>query len=150
MTIPTPIRVAIGSDHAGFDLKDYLRLLPDFKDALFLDCGTFSRDSVDYPDYAKAVADKIKDDEADCGVLICGSGIGISIAANRIKGIRAALCTDMTMARLCREHNDANIVVLGGQLTGHAVATDIVRTFLDTPFSQGERHLRRINKIEHC
>ena len=112
-----------------------------------IDCGTNSEESVDYPDYAKACAEKVLSKEADLGIVLCGTGIGISIAANKIKGIRCGLCTNTTMARLTREHNDANILALGQRTTGIETCKDIVHTFIKTPFSNGERHKQRIEKI---
>lgn len=138
-------KVAIASDHAGYTLKS--ALIEQFKDRYdWLDLGTNSLDSVDYPDFGAKLAQSMIDGKAEFGVLVCGSGIGISIAANRYKEIRAANCTDMTMARLCREHNDANVVALGERLVGQQVAFDIVETFLNTDF-EGGRHQNRVNKL---
>ena len=113
------------------------------------DYGCYSNASVDYPDYAKKAAQAVLDGSCDFGILICGTGIGISIAANKLKGIRAALCTDCFMAEATRQHNDANMLALGGRVVGPGLALKIVDTFLDTDFSGDERHVRRIEKIEN-
>ena len=139
-------KVAIASDHAGFPMKEYLKL--HFRDypLEWLDLGTDSVDSVDYPDFGKKLADAVASGAAKRGVAICGSGIGISIACNRNPAIRAALCTDATMARLARLHNDANVLCLGDRITGREVAVDILKAFLQTPF-EGGRHQRRVDKL---
>ncbi len=139
--------LAIGSDHAGFDLK--AKLAEELRSSGYevLDVGTNDgASSVDYPDFGKAVAEAVTSGKADGGVVVCGTGIGISIAANRHPGIRAALCHDVTMARLCREHNDANILALGARLIGETVAKDCLDAFLNTEFA-GERHVRRVEKL---
>jgi ribose 5-phosphate isomerase B len=138
--------IAIAADHAGFDLKSVVS--EELRQAGFavLDLGTNSADSVDYPDFGDALAAAVKDGRARRGVLVCGTGIGISIAANRHKGIRAALCRDATDARLAREHNDANVLVLGGRTTGVEVAKDCLKTFLATPYAGG-RHQKRVQKL---
>lgn len=138
--------IAIAADHAGFDLKSLLVEELRKGGANVIDLGTHSADSVDYPDFADAVAKAIRAGQAGRGVLVCGTGIGISIAANRHKGIRAALCRDSTDARLAREHNDANVLVLGGRTTGVEAARDCLRSFLSTPFGGG-RHQRRVEKM---
>jgi ribose 5-phosphate isomerase B len=139
--------VAIAADHAGFDLKRVLKeVLGEFGYQV-LDLGTHTLDSVDYPDYAALVAGALRDRQVERGVLICGTGIGISIAANRFPGVRAATCYDSTLARLSRQHNDANVLVLGARVTGVEVARDCLLTFLNTGFDGGERHLRRIVKL---
>ena len=140
--------IAIGSDHGGFELKQDIIAYLEEKGIEVKDYGTYSTDSCDYPDYAKAVARAILDKEADRGILICGTGIGISIAANRFRGIRAADCTDCYMARMTREHNDANVLALGARVVGKGLAFMIVDTFLETPFSNGERHIKRIEKLD--
>ena len=114
----------------------------------YKDYGCFNTDSVDYPEYAKKVAHAVADKEADKGILICGTGIGISITANKVKGIRCALCSDCFSAQATREHNDANILAMGGRVVGAGLALKIVDTFLDTEFSNDERHIRRISQIE--
>lgn len=135
------IKVAIACDHGGVVLKEYLK--SSFTDYEWIDLGTNGADSVDYPDYGYKLAQAISNKEADYGVAICGSGIGISIAANRYKEARAALCNNTTMARLSREHNDANIVCLGARLTGDLLAKEIVEIFLNTGFEGGRHEKRR-------
>ncbi len=140
--------IALGCDHGGFPLmktvKDYL----DEHGLEYKDYGTYSEESVDYPEYAKKVARAVLSGECDRGILICGTGIGITIAANRFKGIRAANCTNAFMAQACREHNDANILGMGARVIGPGTAVKILETFLNTPFSNGERHIRRIHQID--
>lgn len=140
--------IAIGCDHGGYALKQ--EIIEHLKDRGldYKDYGCYSTEAVDYPVYAKAVANAIVSGECEKGILICGTGIGISITANKIKGIRAALCGDCFSAQATREHNDANIVALGARVTGPGLAIKIVDTFLDTTFSNDERHLRRIQMIE--
>jgi len=138
--------IAIAADHAGFDLKSVLVEELRQTGVKVVDLGTNSTESVDYPDFADALAKALKAGKATRGVLVCGTGIGISIAANRHKGIRAALCRDSTDARLAREHNDANVLVLGGRTTGVEVARDCLKSFLSTPFGGG-RHQRRVEKM---
>ena len=141
--------LAIGSDHGGFYLKQtVIKHLQD-RGIDVKDFGTYTPDSCDYSDFAKPVAQAILDGECDRGILICGTGIGISITANRFPGIRAANCTDCFMAEATRQHNDANILALGARVVGEGLALKIVDTFLDTPFSFDERHVRRIKKIEN-
>ena len=141
------MKIALGADHGGFALKEIVKKHLEDKGFEVLDKGCYSTESVDYPVYAKAVANSILNKEADCGILICGTGIGISIAANRFKGIRAALCSNTTMAKLTREHSDANILALGARMTGDILALEIVDEFLKTEFLGG-RHLTRIQAIE--
>lgn len=141
------MKIALGADHGGFALKEIVKKHLENKGFEVLDKGCYSTESVDYPVYAKAVANSILNKEADFGILICGTGIGISIAANRFKGIRAALCSNSTMAKLTREHNDANILALGARMTGDVLALEIVDEFLKTEFLGG-RHLTRIQAIE--
>jgi ribose 5-phosphate isomerase B len=138
--------IAVASDHAGFELKSALAPVLAEQGFAILDLGTHDRQSVDYPDFAAAMAGAIKDGRAARGLLICGTGIGISIAANRHPGIRAALCHDGLTARLARQHNDANILVLGGRLIGIETAKDCLATFLSTPFDGG-RHTGRVAKL---
>lgn len=139
--------IYVGSDHAGFELKEALREHIKGLGHNVVDVGTFSAvNKVDYPDTAKDVAEKVRDNAGSRGILICGTGIGISIAANKVKGIRAANVHDITEARLSRMHNDANIVTIGQRTTGSETAKDIVDTFLSTEF-EGGRHLARIEKI---
>ena len=138
--------IAIASDHAGFDLKAMLIEELGVLGRDVLDLGTDGPGSVDYPDYGHALAEAVGAGRAEFGVLVCGTGIGISIAANRHPGIRAAVCHDQTSARLAREHNDANVLALGARLVGTEVAKDCLRTFLRTPFAAG-RHARRVAKL---
>lgn len=140
--------IGIGSDHGGYELKQAVIKHLEEKGHAVKDYGCYSEESCDYPVYAKAVAEGILKDEVKQGILICGTGIGISITANKIKGIRAALCGDTFSARATREHNNANILALGARVTGEGLALDIVDTFLETKFSNDERHIRRINMIE--
>ena len=140
--------IAIGSDHGGFELKQEIIKHLTKKGISFEDFGCFSEASCDYTDYGKAVAEAVAAGKYEKGILICGTGIGISITANKIKGIRCALCSDCFSAEATREHNDANILALGGRVVGVGLALKIVDTFLNTPFSNEERHIRRISKIE--
>ncbi len=140
--------IALGSDQGGFELKQEVIKRLKERGLDFKDYGSYDKASVDYPEYAKKVCKAINEGECDKGILICGTGIGISITANKIKGIRAALCTDCFMAEATRLHNDANVLALGGRVVGPGLALKIVDTFLDTPFSNEERHIRRINAIE--
>jgi ribose 5-phosphate isomerase B len=140
------VHVAIASDHAGFALKEDLKRFLDELRVSYDDLGPAADTPVDYPDFAAAVSQAVLDGRADLGILICGTGIGMSIAANKIAGIRAALATDEHMARLSRQHNDANILALGGRTTASPVARAIVRVFLDTAF-EGGRHQRRLDRI---
>lgn len=140
--------LAIGSDHGGFYLKQAIMKHLDSRGIAYKDFGTYTPDSCDYPDYGKAVAKAVASGEYERGILICGTGIGISITANKVPGIRAALCGDCFSAEATRQHNDANILALGARVTGEGLALKIVDTFLDTPFSNDERHKRRIAKIE--
>ena len=141
-----PDTVAIAADHGGFELKSALVPVLQALGFAVLDLGTSNRDSVDYPEFADAVAAALKDGRAARGVLICGTGIGISIAANRHAGVRAAPCHDGLTARLARQHNDANVLALGGRLIGIETAKDCLTNFLQTPF-EGGRHARRVAKL---
>ncbi|MDF2800938.1 MAG: ribose-5-phosphate isomerase [Anaerocolumna sp.] len=140
--------IAIGSDHGGYELKTEIMAHLKEKGIDFKDFGSYSKESCDYPVYAKKVAESILSKECTLGILVCGTGIGISITANKIKGIRAALCHDCFSAEATRLHNNANILALGGRVVGPGLALKIVDTFLETPFSEDERHIRRINQIE--
>jgi ribose 5-phosphate isomerase B len=140
--------IALGSDHGGYELKQEIIAYLKEKNLDFKDYGTDSKDSCDYPVYAKKVANAIVAGECDKGILICGTGIGISITANKIKGIRAALCHDTFSAQATREHNDANILAMGARVVGPGLALKIVDTFLNTDFSNDERHIRRIEQME--
>lgn len=141
------MKIAMANDHGAYTYKLEIKKMLEQEGYTVIDCGTNSEESVDYPDYAKACAEKVLSKEADLGIVLCGTGIGISIAANKIKGIRCGLCSNTTMARLTREHNDANILALGQRTTGIETCKDIVHTFIKTPFSNGERHKQRIEKI---
>ncbi len=140
------LTIAIGADHAGYALKEHLKELTT---VTWIDSGAFSAESVDYPDYAHAVSQKILSGEVPYGVLICATGIGMSIVANRHPNIRAALCTDLDMVVAARRHNNANVLVLGAKMTSTQEALSFLRTFLTTPF-EGGRHMRRVEKIESC
>lgn len=140
------MKIAIGADHAGFILKEYVKTFLGKMDIETTDAGTGSEDSVDYPDYGSEVARAVAAGKADRGILICGSGIGMSIVANKFPGIRAALCRDAETAVMSRKHNDSNILVLAGRHTGSGDAETIVRAWLDTDF-EGGRHQRRLDKI---
>ena len=140
------MRVALGADHAGFQLKEALKRVLNDMGVEHQDFGASSASSVDYPDYAQAVAQCVAAGEFDRGILVCGSGIGMSIAANKVSGIRAAPIVDTQTARLAREHNDLNILTLGARFIPESRAREIVREFLRTPF-EGGRHVRRVDKI---
>lgn len=140
--------IALGCDHGGFAMMQEVKKHLEKRGLEYKDFGTYSEASVDYPVYAKAVANAIVSGECEKGILICGTGIGISITANKVKGIRAALCSDCFSAQATREHNNSNIVALGGRVIGVELALKIIDTFLDTPFSNDERHIRRISMIE--
>ncbi len=140
-------KIAIGSDHAGFGLKeDILRLLKDLNMDI-VDCGTDTTESVDYPDFGARVSELVSSGEVERGILICGTGIGMSMVANKYPNVRAALCNDLFSAKMSRMHNDANVLVLGGRVIGKDLAVAIVKVWLETPF-EGERHLKRLNKIK--
>ena len=140
--------LAISADHAGFDLKEALKA--HYVDRVeWMDLGTTSKDSVNYAEYGKLMGQAITDGKVQRGIVICGSGIGISIAANRFKAVRAGLVTDVTMAKACRQHNDANVLALGARIIGVQVAIDCVDAFLDTPF-EGGRHAARVESLGKC
>ena len=139
--------IAIGSDHAGFHYKENLKKLLSSLNEDYTDYGTNSEESTDYPDYAARVSKAIIEGKAERGILICGTGIGMSIAANKFPGIRAAVCESVASARLSREHNDANILCLGERITPWEKAAEIVQVFLTTAFDGGERHCRRVDKL---
>ena len=142
------MKIALGADHGGYELKEKIKQYLVKREGIeLIDFGTNSVESVDYPKYGHAVAKSIIDKEVDYGILVCGTGIGISIAANKIKGIRAANCTNTTMARLSRQHNDANILALGARIVGDVLALDIVDEFLSASF-EGGRHQKRVDQIE--
>ena len=142
------MKISVASDHGGFDLKEKVREHLTKRGFEVKDFGTFDKSSCDYPDFGRPAAQAVADGECTLGVLICTTGIGMSMVANKIKGVRAALCGNSTMASLTRLHNDANVLVLGAGIVGENLAMDIVDTFTDTPFSGDERHARRIGKIE--
>ena len=139
--------IAIGSDHGGYDLKMEIISYLNSQGLEYKDFGSCDgKESVDYPDYGKTVAEAVSSGEFEKGIIICGTGLGISITANKVPGIRAALCTDSYMARMSREHNDANVLALGGRVVGPGLALDIVETWLNTTFAGG-RHKTRVDKI---
>ncbi len=140
------MKIAIGSDHAGFPLKEAVKKHLEKKGLEYKDFGTYSQESCDYPDIAKDVALGVKNGEFTFGILICGTGIGISIAANKVKGIRAALCHDTFSAKAARAHNNANILAMGARVIGEGLACEIVDAFLASNF-EGGRHQRRVDKI---
>jgi ribose 5-phosphate isomerase B len=146
------MRIAIGADHAGYELKELIKQTLDELRTPYRDFGADSDESVDYPDYAAKVGRAVAAGEFDRGILICGTGIGMALAANKIAGVRAAPVMDLETARLAREHNNANVLALGARVTPLERALDIVRTFLRTEF-EGGRHQRRLNKVaalEQC
>jgi len=140
------LKIAIGSDHAGYALKEDIKKILENRDDIIVDIGTDNENSVDYPDFGIDVARLVSEGKAEKGILICGTGIGMSVTANKVKGIRAALAFDLYTAVQSRKHLDANILVLGGRITGKGLAEEIVRVWLDTPF-EGGRHQKRIDKI---
>ncbi len=141
------MKIALGSDHAGFTLKEFIKGRLAGEGYAVTDVGTHSEASVDYPDYALPVAKLVAGGEADRGILVCGTGVGMNIAANRVRGVRAALVTDVYVAEQSRRHLDANVLVLGGRVTGQGLAEAIVKVWLETPF-EGGRHKGRIDKID--
>jgi ribose 5-phosphate isomerase B len=143
------VKIAIGADHGGFHLKELIRRLVTDLGHEVHDLGCYSRESVDYPDLAKLVCEQVDAGAMDRGILICGTGIGMSMAANRFQHVRAALCHDHYTARLSREHNNANVLCMGERVIGIGVAEDIVRIWLDIEFSGG-RHLGRIEQFSQC
>jgi len=141
------MKIAIGSDHAGFGLKeDLLEHLKGLNHDI-VDCGTDTTASVDYPDFGEKVSKMVSSGEVERGILICGTGLGMSMVANKFPNVRAALCNDLFSAKMSRLHNDANVLVLGGRIIGKDLAAEIVRTWMSTAF-EGERHMRRLNKIK--
>ncbi|MBV7257683.1 ribose 5-phosphate isomerase B [Pacificimonas sp. WHA3] len=145
--MPTPLRIALAADHAGYLLKDKIRIWLEEMGHEPIDLGTNSNDSVDWPDFGRRIGQAVASGEAALGVAICGSGIGISIAANKVAGARAANCTSGLMARLSRQHNDANILCLGERLIGEATARDALNEFISTDF-EGGRHQRRVDMLD--
>jgi ribose 5-phosphate isomerase B len=141
------VKLAIGADHGGVELKqEIVKFLQSVKNIEVSDYGTSTRDSVDYPDYGRTVSEAVSRGTVDRGILICGTGIGMSIVANRFPRVRAALCHDNFTARMSRLHNDANVLVMGERVIGRGVALDIVKAWLETEF-EGSRHQRRLDKI---
>ena len=141
------MKITIGSDHGAVELKEEVKkVLAEFEGVEVKDVGTFGTDSVDYPDIAEKVCADVVSGAADRGIVLCGTGIGISIAANKIKGIRCALCNEVYSAKMSREHNNANVLAMGGRVVGYGVAAEVVRTWMTTEFAGG-RHERRVNKI---
>jgi ribose 5-phosphate isomerase B len=140
------MKIAIGCDHAGFELKEDLKGYLREKGAEVLDCGTLDGAPVDYPEIGAAVAEKVSTGATPRGILICGTGIGMSVVANRFRGVRATLCHDLYTARMSREHNDSNVLVLGGRLLGKGIAREITRVWLETAFLEGN-HRRRLDQI---
>ena len=140
--------LALGCDQAGYELKQEIMKYLDEKGIEYKDCGTYSTDAVDYPEYGRAAAEAVASGECESGIIICGTGIGISISANKVPGIRCALCSDCFSAAATKEHNNANMLAMGARVLGAGLALKIVDTFLSTPFSNDERHIRRIEKIE--
>ncbi len=142
------MKVAIGCDHGGIKLKPVLIDYLNKKGIEFIDVGCFSEESVDYNDFAEKVCEKVVSGDCDRGILICGTGIGMSIVANKIKGIRCGHCHDVFSAKMTREHNDANVLAFGERVIGPGLMLEIVDAFLNTEFSNGERHIRRVEKIK--
>lgn len=141
------MKLVIASDHAGYGLKENVKKYLTEQGHSVIDCGTNSEDSCDYPLFAKALCKEINDGNAELGILICGTGIGMSMAANKVKGIRAAVCSDYFSAKFTRAHNDANVMCLGARVLGEGLALELIEIFLNTPF-EGGKHLRRINMFE--
>ncbi len=140
------MKIAVGADHAGYALKEHLKGFLETLGHRVSDLGAFSEESVDYPDFAAAVARSVAGGEAERGLIVCGTGIGVAIAANKVDGIRAATCNDLFTASKSREHNDANVLTLGARIVGEGLAEDITRTFMESSFEAG-RHERRVEKI---
>lgn len=140
------MKIAIGADHAGFELKEFLFQIVKEMGHEVIDMGTDSNYSVDYPDYAEAVSRAVSEGKVDRGILICGTGIGMSIVANKFRNVRAALCNDLYTARMSRLHNDANVLAIGGRIVGKDLAREIVNVWINTPF-EGGRHCGRVEKI---
>ena len=138
--------IGIGCDHGGYELKEFIKKLLEERNIEVKDFGIHDTNSVDYPDIAKPVCESVVSGESECGILVCGTGIGMSIAANKIKGIRAAHVTDSYSARMTKEHNNANVICLGARITGMEIAKDIVNAYLDAEFAGG-RHQTRVDKI---
>jgi RpiB/LacA/LacB family sugar-phosphate isomerase len=142
------MKIAIGADHAGFELKEHVKALLTELEHEVLDFGTRNTEPVDYPDFAEAVGLAIRDGKAGRGILVCGSGVGASVAANKIPGVRAGLCHDHYSAHQGVEHDDMNVLVMGGRVIGEAVALELVQAFLDSKYAGGDRHERRLGKVQ--
>jgi len=140
--------IALGCDHGGFDLKQHIIRHLEERGTAYKDFGCFDKSSCDYPQFGRAAAKAVASGECEKGIVICTTGIGISMTANKIKGVRAALCSEPLSAKMTRLHNDANVLALGGALIGPNMAVEIVDTFLDTEFSAEEKHIRRVGQIE--
>lgn len=140
------MKISLGCDHGGYALKEHIKAYLESKGHEVVDCGTYSTDSCDYPIFGEAAARKVQSGECERGIVICGTGIGISISANKVKGIRCALCSEPVSAKLTRQHNDANVLAMGARIIGPAMAEEIVHTFLTTEF-EGGRHSRRVDLI---
>jgi ribose 5-phosphate isomerase B len=140
------MKIAFGCDHGGYDLKEVVVEFLKSRDIEVLDFGTHSTASVDYPDYGRAVGEAVQSKEADLGIVICGTGIGIALAANKVEGIRAAVVSDTFSARMARMHNNANVLAFGSRVVGKGLAIDLVKAWLDNSF-EGGRHKRRVDKI---
>jgi ribose 5-phosphate isomerase B len=140
--------IALGSDHGGFEMKQEIIAYLNENNIPFEDFGSYNTEAVDYPVYAKKVAEAVASGKCEKGILICGTGIGMSIAANKVPGVRAALCSDCFSAQATREHNDANVITLGARVIGPGLAIKMVDIFLNTPFSEAERHVRRIQMMD--
>jgi len=141
------MKIAMGSDHAGLEMKEFVKKLLAGQGHEIDDVGTHDGASVDYPDFAQAACRKVLSGDAERAILVCGSGVGMSMAANRFKGIRAVLCTDLYLARFSRLHNDANVLCLPGRLMGTGLAEEVLKVWMTTPF-EGGRHLRRVEKLD--
>ena len=141
------MKLSIGCDHGGFELKEHIKAYLEGKGYEVLDCGTYSTDSCDYPDFGKAAAEAVADGRCERGIVICTTGIGISIAANKVKGVRCALCSETMSAEMTRRHNDANMLAMGAGMVGKNLAERMVEVFLSTEF-EGGRHQRRVDKLE--
>jgi RpiB/LacA/LacB family sugar-phosphate isomerase len=142
------MKIAIGADHAGFELKELVKALLLERKHEVLDLGTHSREPVDYPDFAEAVGLAVRDGRAERGILVCGSGVGASVAANKIPGVRAGLCHDHYSAHQGVEHDDMNVLVMGGRVIGESVALELANAFLDSKYTAEERHQRRLEKVK--
>ena len=140
------MKIAVGCDHAGFGLKEGIIDLLKSLNIEFVDCGTNGTQSVDYPDFGEKVSGLVSSGKVERGILICGTGIGMSMVANKFPNVRASLCNDLFSAKMSRLHNDANVLVMGGRVIGKDLAYEIVKTWMTTPF-EGDRHIRRLNKI---